>query len=152
MLCFFCLLGSLHSENFRIRDVFFERFHEGDFCRLSDFFSAKKSKNQHSLFRTDAQKTAGIYMIAFLNRPANKLPPNSTLEIAYDLARDPQRQIHKFPLTENITSSREIWIGLTKAEEQSLALRDFLAWKIQIKNEEGHSLAERQSFAFAERN
>lgn len=124
---------------------------EKDFKRISEFFTDEENTGSDVVVRSDPSKRDGLYLVVNLECGA-VVPAGSIAELRYMHPKRAGEQTQRWTLPEfRAAPQRELRLGLTGTDWESLAGKKPSAWKLTVVSPAGETLVLRNSFLWAEK-
>ncbi len=125
------------------------RKQEGDFKRISEYFTGKENTGRRLISRTQDDRRAGIYFTLTLPGGIKQLPARTKVRVEIVTPEKAGTEVFVFNVSDNRPTLGEIWLGLT---EPRFANKDLAitAWRVVLLDDKNEILAEKKSYLWGE--
>jgi hypothetical protein len=121
---------------------------EGNFIRISEYWSGAENKGNRIILRSDPAVRDGFYFTLVLDKRVRNLPRGSVITGEFYTPVSTELQTHEFPLPNKLPKTKEVFVGLTGADWPEPGGMPG-AWRFTIKDANGQVLASRQSYLWS---
>ena len=125
------------------------RKEEGDFKRISEFFTGKENTGRRLICRSQEDRRAGVYFALTLPGGLKEVPANTKVRVEIVTPEKAGNEVFQFNLPEARPTLGEIWVGLTEPRFANKALA-ITAWRVLLVDDKGEILAEKKSYLWGE--
>lgn len=134
----------------KIDTLSFQYRTEDSFKGIIETFTQKKFTGGRLFLRTNPDVREGVYFILSFDYSVNRIPAGSTVKVSYITNLDPKEQMVEWtiPTVEHsLAFQNELYLGITGDKKYS-SLTKLIAWKVDIINPDGQTIATKHSFAW----